>query len=191
MNCPSCNSPLIIGGRRKMIGLNEHVLGNDEGRMGNFFECYNSECSCCKQKIFWNDLGELFSSGNYLATKSIKFIDDNNAPIPSWERKMIAEIYNNHGWDSPKLFGWYFFIDYDIQADEYGRISFKKPRIQWVHKGVHYILGIHMLLYMLQCKPKDLNEFERKYDKRWWSKLSSWLYKNVMYRKLYLELKGQ
>lgn len=197
MLCPICKTELKITGKARLVSSSEHVMGLDEMPNGitvkDRYQCPNRGCVAYEEKLIWNELGEFYIP-NYTG-RHFNFINGNNAPFGSWERKVNVEIYK-HDED------WYLFkfpigkgyagkVVYSYKADEDGNVLSRKCKLQLIIGGAYYISGIHMLKYCLSTFYEAKREYKKtkskfwlerlqeefvksNWDKRWWRQVYLW-----------------
>lgn len=176
MKCPYCKSELKIEGQKYLETLVEHVE-DVEPSLKNSYICSNEDCITRIAKINWNDSGELYCK-NYLLEKTIKYINNNNAPFGSLERKFNVEIHkDDENFDLLKIFGWTFRIEFEYQSNENGDILNRKWKIVTITpKNTFHIWGITMFFFVINRKNHrfftDSNPL--KIGKEWWRFASYW-----------------
>jgi len=203
-----------MDGYEKLQTLCEHVeTPNAEPSLKAEYACSSENCPTHKYKIVWNQDGELYSDV-YPFDKGIQFIDNNDAPFGTFQRKMNVEARKKDK-NFTLLKFWRIRIDvkYQYDADENGKILSRKRKydIYTRAKGggwIHYISGLHMFFWVLKefyrfrkyyledsdpspwTREQVLKQYEGyEWDKRWWRRVSQW-YLRWFHRKLYKELKG-
>jgi hypothetical protein len=127
MRCPVCKGEIQITGQERLETLIEHVCDpNGEVGFKDKYECLNKTCPAIG-KIFWNSYGERYGE----LDKSF-FIDKNDGPFGSIERRLNAENNGPHWSFSCPL----FWIQFKIRcvADTDGRILSRKPSISFFTK---------------------------------------------------------
>jgi len=173
MKCPVCKTELVQWKQLRLETLNEHV-SNPNGTP-SLKTAYHCPVDSCKVNgldsdgiqgpiVFWNEDGELYVSHNfsYKATKDIPYIDNNNAPFGTFERKMNVEIRKK---DDNKLLytfngilwkGWKVYSKYSYKSNEDGDILSCKLGFEWISpdgcikSGPPPFDGISMLRYCLK-----------------------------------------
>lgn len=178
MKCPSCKSELVVKGQERLETLVEHVECIEPSLKDSYI-CSNSDCVTHEFGIRWNDNGEMYSKK--FSYKDKIFIDNNNAPFGSFQRKLNVEIYKKDENKKFKIFGWIVEIKFKYQSNEDGDILKKSPKINlWEPAGDHHVLyipGIHMFFYCVEkhfakYNPDYYDDFVlpvRKNDD-WWRK---------------------
>jgi hypothetical protein len=137
--CPVCKSEIIEGDYKKMQTLDEHVCNpNAEPSLKPTFKCSNFDCLTHKHRIFWDWFGALY--GRTYNCKSI-FINQNDAPFGSSNRKSNVEIYKaglkDRIWLSPwwTLKLWQPMIEYKYTSNYDGDVLSKKIKIKFLKKS--------------------------------------------------------
>jgi len=152
MKCPCCKSELVEWKQLRLETLEEHVFdpnGNPSLKMA--YRCSDEAC-VTNPNIYWNEFGE-----RYGGESAIPFIDDNDAPFGSFQRKCNVEIYkkdeNKHLCTFPcwPLKGWKVRSNYSYQSNEDGDILSRKLKLEWIRPdGCIHIWGYRMVLYGLR-----------------------------------------
>ena len=151
MKCPVCKTELAPGEMLRLETLEEHVCDpNAEPALKQSYHCSNPDCSAEGSGIIWNRNGERYGAGK------LEWIDGNDAPFGSFERKMKVEIYKTDEnyflgtipcWP---LKGWRVKVVYNYKSNEDGDILKRRARLEW-HRperdGMYaiHIWGIRML----------------------------------------------
>ena len=91
MRCPICTVELINGEDRRYETLNDHICNpNGIHPKRETFVCRNTKCEAFKGQLFWDfDGGGPYNSS---FKDHYNYIDDNPCSIPSFDRKLHAEI---------------------------------------------------------------------------------------------------
>lgn len=180
------------------MNVMEHVTGVQTPSLKNIFQCLTPYCPAIQRDLMWDDYGGLYANSHL---GELPFIDGNNAPFGTFQRKCYIEVYK-HDED------FYIFsigntglkVSYSYKGNEDGEILGRKWKLDWIWKGCYYISGIKMLFHTLSMFHNTKNQFIEnktpfwhnklmgfcntpKWDKRWWKKLSS-LYVKLFYRRL-------
>lgn len=95
MNCPLCNTELIIKGESRYQNLDEHVCDpNGTPSIKPEYRCTNIKCLIWNL-VFWDEDGSLYVEDydNYYYNKEHFFPNLNGSAINSFDRKMSIEIY--------------------------------------------------------------------------------------------------
>jgi len=193
MKCPRCKSDLVQGKDMPLETLSEHVCDpNGTPCMKPSYHCSNPNCEAGHEHVIWDQDGETYGG------RDIKWIDDNNAPFGSFQRKCNVEIYKKDEnyqlcripcWP---LKDWKVKVNYYYGSNEDGDILSRKAGLEWItNEGVWYIWGTSMLRFglsqiyrdwkTLRSNPNDefvkgdlIEYVERAKDKdaQWWRKLS-------------------
>ena len=136
MRCPVCESHLIVTGQARIETLAEHVCDpNGTPSLKDKYECSYKGC-LSQGNIFWNEYGELYST-SWSASENIPFINMNDAPFGSFQRKSNVEIYCKGLIDSRKLFQIFkytVYVKYKYKSNENGDILGKTSKIQVTKK---------------------------------------------------------
>jgi hypothetical protein len=187
MLCPSCKASLVVTGRERLETLVEHVSDpNGTPSMKDKYEC--SDLSCPTRGFyFWNSYGETYTSAElYRVKPMVPFIDGNEGPFGSLERRLNIEVYKKD--ENHPLFGietrWGMIrVEYEYTANEDGGILSRRRTYRiWKKEGDHYtshIPGVDMFLYVLSDFRKKLRRgrlekddlYPQRWDTRWWSRL--------------------
>jgi len=148
MKCPVCKSELIVLEQKYLETLIEHVE-NIPPSLKDSYICSNSNCASHKFNIHWNEYGETYS--DFSNREFFQFIDNNNAPFGSYQRKSNVEIYKKDENKKYKIFGWTLEIEWKYKSNLDGDILSKKPKlVLWTPEHTMYISGISMLVFLLQ-----------------------------------------
>jgi hypothetical protein len=133
MLCPSCKTKLIVDGQARLETLDEHVSApNDEVCLKDKYICPNTDCkiSSCS---YWNEYGEFYCDKFSEIRKLEKdgaFINNNNGPFGSFQRKINVEIYKKD--EEYVLFdlGKYRFeVTFNYKSNEDGDILKRKRHL--------------------------------------------------------------
>lgn len=95
MNCPLCNTELVIRGESQYQNLDEHVCDpNGIPSMKPQWRCTNIKC-ILSNLVFWDEEGSLYVEDydNYNYNKKHFFPNLNTSAMNSFDRKMSIEIY--------------------------------------------------------------------------------------------------
>lgn len=193
MECPYCFHELIIVGQARLQTLEEHV-SNPNGKVSlkDKYSCSNNICETHKYGVYWNEYGEKYSQ-KY--ENKLRYIDNNDAPFGSLERKLNVEISKkdeNIHW----RFGKYHLeLDWKYKSNFNGDILSKKPTFKlWINNTL-YISGIRMLIFMIKShyqNPKfrigeDYNkdfEYPKYHNMKqdWWRWAAPWVLRIIDYK---------
>lgn len=173
MLCPVCKGEVVVTGQAKLETLNEHVSCM-EPTIKDKYECSNNTCPT-KGIVFWNQYGELYTS-DYGSSENLEYIDSNDAPFGSITRKLNVESYK-HDEDWYLYEGKKFRIArrYSYKANKDGEVVSKKGRFELsVYRDdiggyVHYISGLHMLIFSIKQYHRTLKECEGEYSTNFWA----------------------
>ena len=187
MKCPCCLAELELGKRMKLETLTEHVCNpNGEIALKDSYHCSNTECQAYKDEVVWNEDGERYGFKN-----NSSWLNGNDAPIPSFQRRMNVEIYkHDENYTLFTLFGWECKIEFKYISNEEGDILKRWRKVVWIRPNrTVYISGFHMLRYgisqtyrawkklgknpSLNWCVEDLNGYvEKRFrDEEWWRKV--------------------
>ena len=153
MKCPCCRSELVEGEMLRLETLEEHVCDpNGEPSLKQSYYCSNPNCPTVPAKIYWNYMGERYNDSS-----EVQWIDYNDAPLGSFQRKCNVEIYKkdeNHllctipCWP---LKGWRVKAIYSYTSNENGDILSRIRKLEWItNEGIIHIWGISMLWYSIR-----------------------------------------
>lgn len=194
--CPACLKPLKVVGQGKLETLNEHVSCS-EVSMKDKYACVSETCPT-HGVVFWNEDGELYIERPYRENmekrSKIQFIDNNDAPFETFQRKCNVEIYKK---DENKMWNFGKFkveLVYCYQANEAGKILKRRRSYKiWLQDKrsggyIQYISGIHMFFFNIKRFHRtrkfyesshremkeflDRNNFMNKGE--WWRVSSCW-----------------
>ena len=164
--CPVCRRKIVPFKQLKLETLEEHASDpNGTPTLKWGYWCPDESCATRVFDIFWNDIGELYTQGcaPYLTKEkkaSIPFIDNNDAPFGSFERKQNVEISkkdeNKILFVFPKFFpsilsemkveGRYYY-----NADFDGNILKRRIKFKYITKeGIIHQWGMKMLIYCIK-----------------------------------------
>lgn len=192
--CPVCKSPVLISSQEQYETGEEHVIdpNRESYPKRDAYRCTNSDCVCNdeKHKVFWNYNGEMY--GGFMIDDD-DFIDQNNAPFGSFERKMNLEIHKCGVKDrielSPALCLWFLqpYIQYHYKGNVMGNVVKRWFTIEFLKKdrdrneycyGFNFCWGTWSFLWrefkskiIAYKEHKDANllktAFERTYNRSW------------------------
>ena len=186
MLCPSCKTELIVTGQELLETLDEHIFNpNGDPALKDKYECPNQSCPTFKH-CCWNEEGDCYTD-NWKS--KIPFIDNNDAPFGSFNRRINVEIYKKD--ENKDLFiicRLKFRLVYQYKSDENGNILSRKRKIEiWIKEKnndsyILYLSGIRMLFFKIRnfhrqikiygSKNKKIKEFTDKDNwcnqKEWW-----------------------
>lgn len=153
--CPICTVELISGEHKRYETLSDHVCNpNGDLPERETYVCRNTGCDAYWDQLFWDYEGH----GPYNSDfgQSYKYIDGNPCVIPSFSRKLYAEIYDKSQ-DSTILRTKRLLIKRKARrvADEYGNIleqSYSHDFYYGSGRGSYclWIPGYRMLLYCIR-----------------------------------------
>lgn len=213
LRCPICKQPLAIIGQDYLETLCEHVQ-NQKVSLKSRYECLNEKCIAQEKGMYWNREGDYYSPHHCMFEK-FPFIDNNNAPFGSFQRKANVEIYKkDENFTLLNLYFIVFFIEWVYRSNEEGDILSKRPKLVTCIRSsrgslIHYIPGIKMLLFCFRqyaqqkdtflkskdrenpCILRPLEEIAKKsdtWDKRWWKRFFVW-YVHTFDKKFITEVK--
>jgi len=204
--CPICYQDLIITGQARLETTVEHVE-NPNGiiSMKDKYECINVNCPAFIEKICWDEGGEYYV---YNFKSNPKFIDNNNAPFGSLERKLNVEIYKKD--ENYTLLNFYFFkikVVFKYKSNENGTILerkgtfqiLKRDKIGWVYwmspwrmfffHLTQFKLDIKQLedkpsyQYLVELARRIRQEYFNDTDKRFYRKVAK-VFINIFYQKI-------
>jgi len=161
LRCPICTIEMINGEPKRYETLDDHVC-NPNGHLPEreTYVCKNTGCDAFRDQLFWDYEG----GGSYnSAGRDYKYIDDNPCAIPSFQRKLYAEIYDKSQ-NSTILRTKRLLIERKARrvADEYGNIL----RQSYYHDFYYndgkrgyclWIPGYKMLIYCIRGFYRDCN----------------------------------
>ncbi len=193
MYCPSCKTELIITGQARLETLDEHVSGVEIPAMKDKYECPNKECNtygkCC-----WNYYGEIYKK---TFREKIEFIDDNDGPFGSFERKARVEIYKkDENKDLFKIGRFRFHLVYNYTSNYNGDILSRRRKIEmWIKNKEDcgetlYLSGIGMLIYSIkqfhkERKWKSAEEMDKRIEEKNWGRAEWWRKASYYYAKFF------
>lgn len=186
MNCPVCRAKLIVNGQERLETLIEHVECR-EPSLKNSYICSNLNCPTHEFGVRWNDDGEFYCR-KYDYDRYLKFIDNNNAPFGSFERKLNVEIYkHDEDFTLLEIFSWRLSVKYGYVSNEDGEILKRTWKIEAYHNNCLYISGISMFFYIIN---KKMHTWENETNptfigKEWWRYAATWFI-YVFQRKRYM-----
>lgn len=174
MKCPCCRTELIVKRQMRLETLEEHVCNpNGEPSLKNAYECSNRDCPSVPPALVWDEFGSLYVTGkDFYTSKGIPFINNNNAPFGSFERRWNVERddIRNGSFIIPcwPLKGWSVHFYCHRLADENGDVIAKKHYLCWVRPdGYRHIWGIHMFVFCLRGTLKNWKELRRNPASIW------------------------
>lgn len=196
MKCPCCKTELVPWIMLKLETLDEHVTCCQDICEKQAYVCPNQVCQVNTRptlKIFWNDIGDLYGEKDHTSTDSwradnnylnaIPWIDKNNAPFGTFQRKCNVEIYkqdeNKDLFILPKWLpirkGWRCEREWHYQSNEDGDILKRSSRLKWWIPNEHgtwtlYVSGFRMLRHVLREVWRhyvDLLKAENEKQEKW------------------------
>jgi len=200
IKCPKCKCLLKEWKMIRVETLDEHVTNpNGIPSKKMVYICSDAKCLSRKMGVFWNYVGELYSK-KYIRDMDevIKWINNNDAPFGTFQRRANVEIYkkdeNKYLFTFPiikwfPLSGWKIRLEYRYKSNDDGDILSRKSKLIWItNKGTYHNWGYTMLVYCLkhvfynwrQCKKsnkgntfylnslKDTVKQESWHRKEWW-----------------------
>lgn len=199
MMCPICKTELVITGQARLETLDEHVSCCEEITFKSVYQCPNQSCEACKNELIWNSWGEFYTFRSPQEFKyNYGFIDNNNAPFGSFQRKCNIEVYkddeNFYLIKGINIFKTRFSlkVKFHYTSNENGDILKRTFSLQPIINDCYYTSGISMLNYCMRRNFKLIKEIKKnpenkffleelkreldsKWDKRWWKRLSIWI----------------
>lgn len=161
MKCPICKSELVKWVSMPLQSFDEHICSPDKTpTLKQSYCCSSFVCPSFVENtinpiIVWTIDGEMFCM-DYHKARNLKFIDNNNAPFGTYQRKINVEIYKK---DENKLLftfpcyplkGWKVYSKWYYKSNEDGKILQRKLSFEiFTNKGVYYINGLRMLKFSL------------------------------------------
>jgi len=192
--CPCCKSVLYKSGMKRLETLDEHV-SCVEPSLKMSYKCTNDECDAYDYAI-WNEYGEVY----YSKKKDVNWIDNNNAPFGTFQRRINVEVYkedeNCHWFTFPcwPMKGWKCRKKYIYTSNEDGDILKRKLTLEWtIPEGnleVYHVWGYKMLIHGIKDslrlwkdyypeKGKDINQYplanlKQRIDRSEWKNAEWW-----------------
>jgi hypothetical protein len=166
MLCPVCRKPLVRWQEMRLETLDEHVFNpNLLPSLKWAYQCLDEKCSTRTHGIFWNDMGDLYIQRGFNQPpmdykEDCAFINGNNAPFGTFQRKANVEIYKKD--ENRKLFtfptwfpgilsGMKVWSNWHYQSNENGDILRKRLSLNWITKdNVYHTWGMRMLCYSIR-----------------------------------------
>jgi hypothetical protein len=159
--------------------------------------CTNNLC-WCKLHVAWTLDGDIFmkDGASYTQRQEQKFIDDNDAPFGSFQRKCNIEIYKkDENYQLLKFSKWKVNVIFLYTADEDGKILKRKRKLEiWKKYGefgyTMWTNPFKMIMFSIsQYRKKregyftytycDLDEYRKPIEewkkKEWWRRVSHFL----------------
>jgi hypothetical protein len=164
MKCPVCKSDLNRGKDLHLETLDEHILQpNNKPSLKASYHCINTKCYEYTHDVVWDEYGDRY--GGYRGMDDyIPWIDNNDAPFGSIQRKINVEVYKDDEnfllctipiWP---LKGWQIRVKFFYKSDEDGTILKRNRKFEWIRPdGCYHIWGLNMLIY--SCK-KSFNDWK-------------------------------
>lgn len=197
MLCPICKTKLVTTKKARLETLEEHVCCVDKISLKDAYNCPNISCQANIFKLLWSESGDCYFTG---CRDNLNFIDGNNAPFGTINRKIYVEVYK-HDEDKTIRIGKFMLRRvFSYESDYDGNILSKKSRLQFFYNGVLYISGLRMFIFILKefyhlrralkNNPSDVNRDEmrrmlkRNWDKRIWYKLFQ-IYVRLIHNKFF------
>lgn len=208
--CPSCKSPVIITGQKEYETLSEHVSNPnlDSYPQRDAYQCSDENCITKKNDIFWSYMGERYGVINNTFHDDHFFINKNDAPFGSSQRKYNVEIYKKGLKDSIFLPNFLFFnqlkafIEIDYVSNTNGDVLKRKFRLKFIKKNGTLLIGaVSMWKYLHRKFLMHINNYKETGDVDYLkqafepSKNKAWVFRwynkfiKIFWRKLYLKIK--
>lgn len=158
--------------------------------------------------MYWNEDGEIYdTNGNWNKVKGIQFIDNNDGPFGSFQRKSNVEIYKkDENYDLLNIGKYRFHIKFWYKSNENGDILKKGRSLEiWIKDSnaggyTLYISGISMLIFIIR---EFHNELKMAKNNKWykdrikeslqtkeWQKNDWWRRVANFYKNQYVKLFG-
>jgi len=179
MKCPVCKTELVVWKQLRLETLSDHVFdpnGEQEIPLSDAYRCPSPFCctnvggkagEMYEPRVFWNSNGDLYSNGT---SKDIPFVDNNNAPFGSLNRRLNVEIYkkdeNKHLLTIPcwPLKGWKVYKKYSYQSNENGDILKRRFHLEWItNEGIYHTWGYKMLIFCLKGTFREWYEIRKNH----------------------------
>lgn len=208
--CPVCRKPIVPFKEMRLETLDEHIFdpnGTPSLKWG--YWCPDESCATRVFGIFWNDEGDLYAQAcaPYLTREkkaSIPFIDGNDAPFGSFQRKCNVDVYKKDQNRTiivlPKfmpgiLSGMKIRTKWSYQGDYDGKVTKRRLGFEYITKGgVIHLWGLRMVKHCvsrsfrawweLRKNPNATwhrNELKETIKQgtwpraEWWRKVSAWV----------------
>lgn len=209
MLCPVCRKELQKWQMLHLQTLDEHICNpNDLPLLKRAYRCPDQKCPTRIYDIFWNRAGERYSD-KYITSeerKAIPFIDNNDAPFGTFQRRINVEVYkkdeNKEIVRLPKWFpgvfsGMKICTEWGYTSNNDGKILKRRLGFKYIRKdGMYHIWGIRMVIYGLReiirqyryLRKNSQNVHARKelesdierstwHDAEWWRKVNAFFAK--------------
>lgn len=199
--CPICKQKLAVDGWFEY----DEVCGEDNSPK---FVCPNEECDLHKHASFWNWYGDFFSGGLPYKLARVLFPEDQYAALNSGAKEAEVSIYGKglkrKIYLHPGLALWIMrpYIEFKYKGDKMGNVLSRKWELGFLKWDKNskayctvYVSGVRMFKFVMKRFFKSYKEFYNtkssyavnellenykieKWDKRWWSLLSTWIFNN-------------
>ena len=212
--CPveNCKKELVPMDEKHYESLEEHVFDpNGTPSLKTGYGCPAVECDANKLGIRWTDDGSLYIGPLFRKLREVKFVDDNDAPFGTFDRRQKVEIYKtDENYNIIKTPWFYVKRKFCYKADEDGNILKKWSKLEtWIINNngtaTFYNSGLHMLIYCFKEFYRYKKEYRKQeiskwgtsqflncfklqeWDKRWWKVSFNW-WINFWYKGLKVKL---
>lgn len=169
MYCPCCGEKLISNGRFQYEDICESTTYSNKN------QCPNDDCVMNDYDCMWSDDGDFFSKNMKYRRTDLIFPDDKYAALNSFSKRMEVEIYKKGLKKKTYLSHWFClgllkpYIEYEYKGDDWGNVLKRSFKIKFLKKDVdsseyciHYISGIHMLIFVLKRFLRNKKSFSKK-----------------------------
>lgn len=197
--CPICKTKLDVIEHGRYQNLSEHCSNpNGLPTLKAIFGCPNEACDAHKDTLRWDSEGGYYGpvrSANVPWDKEYAFIDGNDGPFNSYERKANVKQDFRPKKTLLKIGALRVYLEGHREGNEQGDVVKKWWTWHATWKG--QILGISMFWYCVKCFWRAWKQWRKnptsdwfaaeirssmvppKWDKRWWKLSSAWLFRNI------------
>ena len=178
MFCPVCRKELVEWEMLPLETLDEHVCNpNGEPSMKMAYRCSDENCVTRTRNIFWNDIGEMYARPYLRSAEQIPFIDNNDAPFGTFQRKTNVTICKKNEnktlvtlpkWFPGVLSGMEIRSRWCYKSNENGDILKRKLHFDYLRKKgdgqVYHQWGMNMLIFCLKGLFKQWKDLRKNPD---------------------------
>lgn len=200
MLCPVCKKLVVPWKEMRLETMDEHICNpNGEPSYKMAYRCSDEKCITNTFTIFWNDEGELYTDDfiPFRDMNAIPFINGNNAPFGTFQRKCNVEVYKKDEnkllvtlplWFPNVLSGMEIWSKWYYKSNKNGDILRRRLSFEYItKKRVYHQWGIKMLQYSmknilndwksLRNNPEDKfsrDRLEQAVQRSWWPDAEWW-----------------
>ena len=185
MLCPICKTELKVTGQERLVTLDEHISCCEEISLKDKYQCLNKNCEASIDELMWGEDGAYYPQGKNWGKKYV-FIDNNNGPFGSFQRKCNIMVYKHDEdfypikdlkipFSKTKID---LKVSYNYESNEDGAILKRSPKLDLIINGEYYSSGIKMLIFCIKHFYRQDPKYRMKHevlnfdwDRRWWKRV--------------------